>query len=380
MNVKQIKKFIFTFCLIISSIFGVVPIAFASGDCGTGNNSVQCVSSNCSAISKYINANECGRLVSACENTTVVGDGINQTVLLHDTGQGNCSNAIRSCFEHEVNTTACSSNEVLAVATRCSNGNVNADGECGMDDAINRYNEAANGQDYTNNNGARSAYVDNQVSVSCANSATVAERRSCEDNIRARANGCYDSNGGTATKANGNKIQECMINGATTPGQCTAAGGQWVAVAGQTGSDTGGCSQKTTATDKKCSDGSKPNATTGKCADGSTPQASVPGTTTDQEQFKNCGEAQTVLIACKGTGVGAINDVMKIIINVITAMIGVAAVGGLAWASVLYAKAEDNAGNVTEARTLIRNIVIGLLLYGFLIAIINWLVPGGVIG
>ncbi|MDB5177180.1 MAG: rane protein of unknown function [Candidatus Saccharibacteria bacterium] len=94
----------------------------------------------------------------------------------------------------------------------------------------------------------------------------------------------------------------------------------------------------------------------------------------------NCGDAETVLISCKGTGVQAIGDVLRIAISVLTVIIGVAAVGGIAWAAVIYAKAEDNASEVSEARTLIRNIVIGLLLYGFLVGIINWLVPGNVFG
>jgi hypothetical protein len=95
---------------------------------------------------------------------------------------------------------------------------------------------------------------------------------------------------------------------------------------------------------------------------------------------KNCGEAQTVLISCEGKGTEALGNVLRIFISVLTVIIGIAAVGGLAWASVLYAKAEDNASEVKEARALIRSIVIGILLYGFLVGIINWLVPGGVIG
>ena len=94
----------------------------------------------------------------------------------------------------------------------------------------------------------------------------------------------------------------------------------------------------------------------------------------------HCGEAETILISCKGKGVQALGDVLRIIISVLTVIIGIAAVGGIAWASVIYAKAEDNASEVSEARTLIRNIVIGLLLYGFLVGIINWLVPGNVFG
>ena len=100
------------------------------------------------------------------------------------------------------------------------------------------------------------------------------------------------------------------------------------------------------------------------------------------ESFDGCGQAETVLIKCSRDTQGAlaIATVLRIAVNILSVIIGVAAVGGLAWASVLYAKAQDNSGNVSEARELIRNIVIGILLYGFLVAIVNWLVPGGVIG
>jgi hypothetical protein len=127
----------------------------------------------------------------------------------------------------------------------------------------------------------------------------------------------------------------------------------------------------------KCEDGSTPDAKTGECADGTKPPVR---SSNGGASGENCGEAETVLISCEGEGVQAIGDVLRIIITVLTVSIGVAAVGGLAWASVLYAKAEDNSASVSEARELIRNIVIGILLYGFLVAIINWLVPGGVIG
>lgn len=94
----------------------------------------------------------------------------------------------------------------------------------------------------------------------------------------------------------------------------------------------------------------------------------------------NCGESETVLISCQGKGIQALGDVLRIIISVLTTLIGILAVGGLAWASVLYAKAEDNASNTAQAKEIIRNVAIGILVYGFLIAIVNWLVPGGVIG
>lgn len=101
----------------------------------------------------------------------------------------------------------------------------------------------------------------------------------------------------------------------------------------------------------------------------------------DTEDFPTCGDARVNLIVCDDgkTGAGALNEVLKVGIFVLTILIGVAATGGLAYASVLYAKAEDDGGKVSEARGLIRNIVIGIILYVFMVGLINMLVPGGII-
>ena len=94
-----------------------------------------------------------------------------------------------------------------------------------------------------------------------------------------------------------------------------------------------------------------------------------------------CGNTKTQLIACEGkTGIETIGNLIKIVISVMTVLIGVAATGGLAYAGLLYASAQDDQSKVSSAKTIARNVIIGILLYGFTIAIINWLVPGGVIG
>lgn len=95
-----------------------------------------------------------------------------------------------------------------------------------------------------------------------------------------------------------------------------------------------------------------------------------------------CGGTKTQIIDCdsKDAGIGAIGDLIKIVITVLTVLIGIVATGGIAYAAVLYASARDNQNQVNEALVMIRNIVIGLALYGFTIVIINWLIPGGVIG
>jgi predicted permease len=64
---------------------------------------------------------------------------------------------------------------------------------------------------------------------------------------------------------------------------------------------------------------------------------------------------------------------------VLSIIIGAVAVGTIAYAAIIYASARDEQSKVSEAKTIVRNVMIGLLLYGFTIAIINWLLPGGVI-
>ena len=113
----------------------------------------------------------------------------------------------------------------------------------------------------------------------------------------------------------------------------------------------------------------------------STPTQSNSQTPTQNTNSGKCGNTKTQLIACDGkTGIETIGNLIKLTISVMTVLIGITATGGLAYAAVLYASAQDDQGKVNSAITIIRNIVIGILLYGFTIAIINWLIPGGVIG
>lgn len=94
-----------------------------------------------------------------------------------------------------------------------------------------------------------------------------------------------------------------------------------------------------------------------------------------------CGQAKTNLINCDtdARGGDVLGTVLKFGVQTLTVLVGIAAVGGIAWEALQYARAEDNQGTVSKARERIRDIVIGLIIYGFMIAIINWLVPGGVI-
>lgn len=108
----------------------------------------------------------------------------------------------------------------------------------------------------------------------------------------------------------------------------------------------------------------------------------TPGSTQGDKVTGRCGEeARTNLIRCETEGgAAAFNNVLRIFVIVLSFGIGIAAIGGLAFSAIQYAQASDNEGSVSAARERIRNIVIGLFLYGFLLAIVNWLIPGGMFG
>ncbi|MCY1561193.1 hypothetical protein D9M68_984200 [compost metagenome] len=97
-----------------------------------------------------------------------------------------------------------------------------------------------------------------------------------------------------------------------------------------------------------------------------------------------CGGVQTSIISCneKGgedapieqTGVWGI---LKLVINVMTTGVGILAVGGIVYGSILYTSAGGSSEQTKKAMGIITNVVIGLIAYALMYAITNFLIPGG---
>lgn len=93
-----------------------------------------------------------------------------------------------------------------------------------------------------------------------------------------------------------------------------------------------------------------------------------------------CGGLQTSVIDC-----GSANDqtgspvvaFLVIGIQILTGAIGVVAIGAFVYAGMMYASASGDAGQVTKAKEIIRNTVIGLILFATIALILNYLIPGG---
>jgi hypothetical protein len=98
-----------------------------------------------------------------------------------------------------------------------------------------------------------------------------------------------------------------------------------------------------------------------------------------------CGGVDTAIINCSQTG-GIKKDsqdspiwgVLVLILNIMTGGVGILAVGGIVYGSILYASAGDKAEQTKKAIGVITNVVIGIAAYGLMYVILNFLIPGGI--
>lgn len=68
------------------------------------------------------------------------------------------------------------------------------------------------------------------------------------------------------------------------------------------------------------------------------------------------------------------------VLRIMTGAVGIAAIGALIYAGMMYSSASGDSAQVSKAKTIITDTVIGLVAYGFMFIILNWLIPGGIFG
>lgn len=96
-----------------------------------------------------------------------------------------------------------------------------------------------------------------------------------------------------------------------------------------------------------------------------------------------CGGVVTSVISCDQTGgTGNMEDtglwgLLMLVINIMSVGIGVLAVGGIVYGSIMYSSAGGNPEKSKKARAMLTNVIIGLVLYALMFALLNFLVPGG---
>lgn len=108
--------------------------------------------------------------------------------------------------------------------------------------------------------------------------------------------------------------------------------------------------------------------------------ADTPADTTPVAQASGCKDANgnkiSSIIPCGGSGNPIINMLLALV-NFLAIGVGIAVVGGIVWGSITYIRSNGNSSIAQQGITIIINAVVGLLLFIFMYAIINFLVPGG---
>ena len=92
------------------------------------------------------------------------------------------------------------------------------------------------------------------------------------------------------------------------------------------------------------------------------------------------GLAQNDKEASSDSSKSPIVGVFMFVLNILTALVGIVAIGALVFAGVLYASASANAAQVTKAKEYIQNTVIGLVCYAIMMVGLSFLLPGGLVG
>jgi hypothetical protein len=97
-----------------------------------------------------------------------------------------------------------------------------------------------------------------------------------------------------------------------------------------------------------------------------------------------CGGVETAIVSCPQEGkTDSIRDsgvwgVLLVAINILIALVAVAALGGIVYGAILYTSAGGNMEQTKKGMQIIGNVVIGLIAFGLMYTALNFIIPGGV--
>ncbi len=82
---------------------------------------------------------------------------------------------------------------------------------------------------------------------------------------------------------------------------------------------------------------------------------------------------------CNDPTGGGVLAILRIILDILTAGVGILATIGLVVSGIQYITSRDDSGVVAKVKSRIFNIVLGLLAYGVMWVALEWLIPGGIL-
>lgn len=100
---------------------------------------------------------------------------------------------------------------------------------------------------------------------------------------------------------------------------------------------------------------------------------------------EQCGGVQTAIISCDQSNKNATDTketglwgLLILTVNILIAGVGVLALAGIVYGAILYTSAGGSTEQIMKARTIFTNVVIGVIAFGGMYVLLNFLVPGGV--
>lgn len=153
----------------------------------------------------------------------------------------------------------------------------------------------------------------------------------------------------------------------------TGIGGVLLPMTSQVAADCGGvatsiisCAQKGT-----CDDGSK-------AYEGTDPKTSTTAIATYKKTYNHdygkCADKSAPKQDVQDSGIWGL---LLMVINIMTAGVGILAIAGVVWGSIQYTSAGGSAEQIKKAKDTITNVVIGIVAYALMYALLNFLIPGG---
>jgi hypothetical protein len=91
-------------------------------------------------------------------------------------------------------------------------------------------------------------------------------------------------------------------------------------------------------------------------------------------------KCDNVDVAKGGTTNNGIWSLLLTAINILSFGVGIAAVAGIVYGSILYTSAGGNSEQTKKAIEFIRNVIIGIVAYAIMFSFLNFIIPGGLFG
>lgn len=97
-------------------------------------------------------------------------------------------------------------------------------------------------------------------------------------------------------------------------------------------------------------------------------------------QAAGCGGVETSIIDCSSaqdTTGSPVVAILVVIIQILTGLVGIVAIGAFIYAGIMYSSAGGESGQIAKAKEIIFNTVIGLVVFAAMALVLNYLIPGG---